>query len=157
MQETEGSQRRPPVPEDVCKCSGPQRTKVESIRLSQTTPTHLQFIRNLGTQAASEWGQTPEAKCSGCRQHREKAGSTQVGKGWWSSFLDGAVRSRMEKRQRKELWVSKMLQVCSTIKESSYFHSGPHELIIDLSVAHCRPKAKDLSVNSELSAFHECY
>lgn len=141
----------------MCKCSGPRRATVESIRLSQTTPTHLQFIRNLGTQAASGWGQTPEAKCSGCRQHREKATSAQVGKGCWSPFLGGAIRSRMEKRQRKELWGPGMLQVYSTIRQSSCFHSGPHELSIDLSLAHGRPKAKDLSVNSELSAFHECY
>lgn len=154
MQETEGSQRGHQSPRMCVSAVGHGGTTVESIKLRQTTPTHLQFTRNPGTQGAIGWGQAAEAKRSGCRQHREKTRSSQVGKGWWSPFLDGAVSSRMEKRQRTELWLSRMLQVCSTTRESSCFHSGPHELSTDLSLAHGRPKAKDLSVSSELSGQH---
>lgn len=50
MQEAEGSQRGHQSPRMCVSVVGHGRTTVESIKLSQTTPTHLKFTRNPGTQ-----------------------------------------------------------------------------------------------------------
>lgn len=93
MQETEGSQRGHQSPRMCVSAVGHGGTTVESTKLSQTTPTHLQFTRNPGTQGQPVGGVRllrQSARVAGSTEKRPEALKWERGGGvlFWMGPLD---------------------------------------------------------------------
>lgn len=128
---------------------GHGRTTVESIKLSQTTPTHLKFTRNPGTQGQPVGGarllrQSASVACSTERRPETLKWERGGGVLFWMVPLDLGWKSGKGQSCGSP-------GCCQHVLQSGSQAVSTQVLSTDLLLAHGRPKAKDLSVNSELS------